>query len=252
MAATAGGTTATRRQRQSQALINTLLIRRLLGFWALVDPERIDESVSAFTFAALPLIESAAQLSSREAGVYYGAFKKAELRVTGAVAVDLAPASININAVRRGIALNGAIKTKKRISRGVPLARAMRLSQVDVVDVATRAATDVGRQTLIGTVQRDPVAVGWSRATSGSPCAFCAMLAGRGPVYLSADSARFEKSPDFEAHAKCNCTVEASFDRGQPWPEGSVALGKRWSEATRGVSGDEALKVFRRSMEGRS
>lgn len=44
----------------------------------------------------------------------------------------------------------------------------------------------------------------WRRVTDGNPCGFCAMLAGRGPVYRSA-----EKAGDGRRyHTRCGCTVE--------------------------------------------
>lgn len=60
-----------------------------------------------------------------------------------------------------------------------------------------RIVTDGARQTITGSVARDPGRIGWARVTSGG-CDFCEMLAGRGAVY-SAETATFE------SHDHCHC-----------------------------------------------
>lgn len=77
---------------------------------------------------------------------------------------------------------------------------------ITVGELATRAHYEVlraGRETIQQSAPR------WRRVTDGKPCEFCAMLAGRGPVYTSEDAA-----DGGQYHAHCGCTAEP-FD-GDP------------------------------------
>jgi hypothetical protein len=109
-----------------------------------------------------------------------------------------------------------------------------------------------GRRTLTGIAARDPQALGWGRTTSGDPCAFCRMLAGRGPTYKT------EKSADFEAHDGCGCSAEPLFKGGSP-PEQAAEYAREWNEAQRlarqdGTSStgtsNNALNNYRRYLAG--
>jgi hypothetical protein len=65
-----------------------------------------------------------------------------------------------------------------------------------------------GRDTIVGAVQVDPSSPRWQRFPGRpSPCEFCAMLAGRGPVYLSAETA---DGTDYHDH--CGCTAAPVWD----------------------------------------
>ena len=55
--------------------------------------------------------------------------------------------------------------------------------------------------TLMDSVMRDPQARGWGRVTSAKPCPFCAMLAGRGAVY------RTRQTATFMPHLHCACSA---------------------------------------------
>jgi hypothetical protein len=79
-----------------------------------------------------------------------------------------------------------------------------RAKAATVGEMASRAQYEVmqaGREVVQRTATR------WRRVTDGSPCGFCAMLASRGPVYRSQESAE-------GYHAHCGCTAEP-FD-GDP------------------------------------
>jgi hypothetical protein len=67
-----------------------------------------------------------------------------------------------------------------------------------------RILANAARATVITSTGNDPAAQGWSRSTSGG-CDFCKMLAGRGAVYRTVDTA------DFEAHDRCHCIAVPAF-----------------------------------------
>ena len=73
---------------------------------------------------------------------------------------------------------------------------------VKIAGALQRVVVDGARQTITGSVAKDPGRVGWARVTSGG-CDFCEMLAGRGAVY-SADTARFETHD----HCRCDAVID--------------------------------------------
>lgn len=79
-----------------------------------------------------------------------------------------------------------------------------RAKAATIGEMATRANYEVlraGRETVQRSARR------WRRVTDGNPCGFCAMVASRGPVYHSQESAE-------GYHSRCGCTAEP-FD-GDP------------------------------------
>ena len=73
-----------------------------------------------------------------------------------------------------------------------------------------------GRRTIQEWAKKDPRAIGWRRVSDGAPCAFCAMLVSRGPVYLSEKTALKADTPSGKYHAHCGCTVEVVYGDWQP------------------------------------
>ena len=78
--------------------------------------------------------------------------------------------------------------------------------------MVTRLVTHGSADTMVGSVRRDPAAVGWSRHTRAGGCGFCRMLQGRGSVY------RKQETAVFAAHDHCRCTVAPSWDPDAPVP----------------------------------
>ncbi len=73
-----------------------------------------------------------------------------------------------------------------------------------------------GRQTIKEWARKDQRAIGWRRVSDGDPCAFCAMLVTRGPVYTSEDKALHADTLSGKYHAHCGCTVEVVYGDWQP------------------------------------
>lgn len=65
--------------------------------------------------------------------------------------------------------------------------------------VTQRLTANADRATILTNTRRDPAGVRWYRGTSAKCCAFCAMVASRGAVYRS------EQSAEFKAHNSCHC-----------------------------------------------
>ena len=65
------------------------------------------------------------------------------------------------------------------------------------------------RETIIDSIDADPIGCGWQRVVRPGGCKFCRMLADRGGVYT-------RKSVWFASHANCNCGAVPSWDPDLP------------------------------------
>lgn len=88
----------------------------------------------------------------------------------------------------------------------------------------TRLALQAGRETTVGAVKVDPRARAWAREARANCCSFCAMLAGRGAVYKSGQTAgraandKFvgEGEGEFKYHNHCHCIAVPVFGVYEP------------------------------------
>lgn len=111
---------------------------------------------------------------------------------------------------------------------------------------AVRHVEQAGRDTVITATERDPAALGWARVpTSTQPCAFCWMLASRGPVY----GAREAAGAMTDWHDGCLCRVVTVYDPAT-WEGRDTyqAASRLWEQTTIGHSGRDALNAFRRAL----
>lgn len=88
-----------------------------------------------------------------------------------------------------------------------------------------RAAKTAGRQTVIRSTEASGRA--WRRISDGNPCAFCAMLVSRGPIYTSSQAAgevvgvrgvaRGKRKTGELFHDHCGCTVVEFYGSWADW-----------------------------------
>jgi len=98
----------------------------------------------------------------------------------------------------------------------------------------------------------------WARVLTGADnCPFCVMLASRGPIYGSAESAgripasfKWVDAQGFvnSYHDNCDCLVVPVFGKNWSGSEQSSALYKLWRDATKGFSGSDALNALSREL----
>ena len=146
-------------------------------------------------------------------------------------------------ATKVSLEVTGPIAQKDKIRRGKLADTARDESFVHAAGASTRHVLTGGRQSLLSLVDADSQALGWARVTDGDPCAFCAMLASRGPVYGSAAQA------GFSAHDACACTAEPVYSRDAPWPGRAREFQRLWRETTQNTSGRDSINAFRRAYE---
>lgn len=141
-------------------------------------------------------------------------------------------------------ALTRAVKPALVSAEPVP-----RVRLVQATTAIARHVEMAGRETLIFSAETDSARPGWARVLTGREnCAWCAMLASRGPVYRSESSA-LVRDDGRRFHDGCDCLVVPVFDRSS-WPGKAQAdrLLQFWQDSTRGQSGGDAVNAFRRAL----
>lgn len=249
MAATAAGAALTELQQAVQLRLAAQTISRLRAAWGLLDPDDLDATFERWLRTAVPIILAGRAVSARLAAAYVAAFRRAEFgTATDLAAVLAAPA--DVKTVTTSLLVTGPWSIKKAMTRGVPIAQAVDVAEARAAAAGMRHTLIGGRRTIVDTVAADRRALGWARVPSGRACAFCAMLASRGPAYKSAGGA------DFPAHDGCRCGVEPVYQADAAWPANSDRYRQLWDEHTAGLSGGpvagkgggEAFNAFRRAL----
>lgn len=144
-------------------------------------------------------------------------------------------------AVKVSLNVTGPIGQKSKRARGESVRSARDKSFVESSGAASRHVLTGGRQSLLTLLTDDSRARRWIRVTDENPCAFCSMLASRGPVYLTKDSA------GFRAHDHCACTAEAVYHANAPWPGRAREFRELWDRYIKGrYSGRKAIREWER------
>lgn len=242
MAATARGARLTQLHRQAQLALRARLLRDLMGVWQFFDPSDVDASWARLEPVVLALASNGRAASAQIAAAYYRGFRATE-------GIEGRPPIITLDdswqePARVSFRVTGPVAAKKFITLNRP--DVARQAYVSLAGSFGRWVLDAGRETVVQTALQDSQAMGWFRVTASDPCAFCAMLASRGPVYRSREAA------SFPAHDMCACTAEPRFVDGAHWPGRGREWQRLWSEVTRDTKGQESIRAFRRAYEGRS
>lgn len=215
MARTAAGTALTAQHRRAQAAIASVTLRRLTALWDLLDPNDLDRTSAAWVAASTDAVRGGYALSARAAATYYAAFRAVEVGTTLLASTVLPPATrMNTDAVRTSFIVTGPVSIKSGTGQGRPLERTVADSLVRVLGAGQRHTLAGGRDTIQDGIATDQVVIGYARVLGGEGCAFCVMLASRGAVYTSGESASssFQASGEdltgYEVHDHCQCSVE--------------------------------------------
>ena len=241
MAATAAGARLTEGHRLAQTRLGASVVRQMAGLWPLLDPEDLDATVERWLRLALPVVRSQHDASARLAAAYLRTFRSIEAPDLPPLRLPPPPA-FNPAQATTSLTVTGPVTVRTATGAGQTIAAASDAGLSASARAAMRLALNGGRSTIVDGVNADTDAQGWARATSGNPCAFCAMLASRGPAYS-------EESVGFEAHDGCSCSAEPVYDRDADWPAGSDLYRGLWQEA-KAADGDTTAN-FRRLIEAR-
>ena len=118
--------------------------------------------------------------------------------------------------------------------------------------VVDAAALQDGRSTVIHNANRDPAKPRWARVPVGKTCAWCLMLASRGAVYRSAQTA----GSATEFHRACDCQPTPSWDWGRDLPpsydEGELYGVYERARADAGSGDTKQITAAMRRLDGGS
>lgn len=246
MAATVEASRLTEAHRLAQARLGSITVQRVLASWPLLDVNDLDGSFPRWLRVVAPLVNGQRTVSATLAGNYLTTFRALELGAGVAPFAPIAAEALAADALATSLLVTGPVSIKTAVARGAQVAQAAEVAQASTARAAMRHVLDGGRNTISRTVEEDGTALGWARATSGKTCAFCALVASRGPVYKSKASA-LQRADGKRYHDGCNCTSEPVYRDDAKWPAGSDRFAEIYAEA-KAAEGDTALN-FRRLIE---
>lgn len=144
--------------------------------------------------------------SSRLAAEYVARTAK----LAGVEVPEFPHVQVNAALLHENLLVNGPVNIKQKIAAGIPPGAAKEQALERFLGVIQEEVLNGGRDVVIGASKYYGRSGRWRRVASGArPCAFCAMLAGRGPVYS-------KDTVDFVAHRSCGCTAELVFGEWEP------------------------------------
>jgi hypothetical protein len=226
--------------RLAQARIGAQTVKELADAWVLLDPTALDASYPLWMRAVSPIVGAARRQSARLAGNYMS-LTRSLAGVPGNPVIELAE-TLEARRLAASMLVTGPRSIQTALSKGVLLNTAMDVAKARAAAAGMRHALNGGRDTIVGSVKRDRLAVGFARSVSPAACAFCKMLQSRGAVYRS------EQSAGFASHDGCGCQAVAVWSRGDPLPKGAAENKKLWNESTKDLHGNDALNAFRRAV----
>lgn len=188
--------------RQQNLALRAATLRDAMRLWPALDVANMEETFPAWLAAQRILIRRDHRRTAALASAYLKAARFSS-GVPGSPVVLMAdpPPDAQVVAAMSTTARAGFFKA---LQAGRTVEEARQVALVRTLGATGRLALLGGRDTVRYSLAADPRGAGWQRIASGSACAFCRMLAGRGAVY-SAETA------DFSAHDHCGCTVAAVY-----------------------------------------
>lgn len=243
MAATAAGRRLTEAHRLAQVQVGALMTRHVMDTMSLLDPENVAATQDRWLRVNVPEVERFNRLSARLSAEYLARFRSAELGAGADAWAPVLARAVPTEQVVTSLSVTGPVALRDKVSRGVDLSKALNEATASAAGSATRLALNGGRSTVSGAIASDRRVLGFARVTSGRSCAFCAMLASRGPVYS-------RQTGSFRSHDHCKCTTEPVYRRDAAWPAGSEQYRDLWASSTEGLTGNDAMNAFRRALSG--
>lgn len=180
----------------AQSALVSAMSQQMPLLWPLIDETNLSESLPKYSLAVTALVHRYGQASAALAASYYDAERSAAA-VPGHFSPPLATPA-DFETVSKGVSW----ATKGLWGAEPDTETAQKLT----TSTAERYVLNAGRQTIIGGANADRKSHGWARTVEPGACAFCLLLATRGAVY------RTEQSAEFPAHDDCHCHAQPVFD----------------------------------------
>ena len=213
MALTVEGRALTEAHRRAQIALAARVDRISRSLWKRLDVADLDRSQPGWLTAQMALLSGAYSQSQDIAEEYVSAYRAAEATgPTGPFVAPLFPREESVAAMLIG----GPRQVKAYIGQGASPGAAHGAALSKLTGMARRQVLAGGRMAIDATTEYDSKAIGWRRVTDGKPCAFCAMLASRGPVYASEERASEVAGSGLRYHSHCGCTAEIVYGEWIP------------------------------------
>lgn len=196
-----------------------------------LDPSDLTGSFLRFREQAVQLILGGRGLAEREADEYYrklAAFKGHAPMLAG---VPHPSGSAGVVKAQLSGATGRSLGRAAYVrSTGGATAAALAAAKSQMLGAAKRTIIQASRDRLTAVSRADHRIKGWARVSDGDPCAFCAMLCGRGPVYS-------DDTVDFIAHARCGCNARLVYwdDPDGGWSDEAQAYREAYEQGVIGL-----------------
>lgn len=229
--------------RVAQTRLRATSVAELVALWPMLDPKRLDDTFPGYLAAMRALVGARRAEASLLTAAYLRAYRAAE-GASGTFAPALA-GPVNPDALETSLRVTGPVTIKRATGAGRELPEAARTALSQTAGTLVRQVANASRETTFGSMRRDSASKGWARVTDGKACAFCAMLASRGPVYSTKGTA------DFQTHDRCGCEPVLVYS-GDGWTDQSRFYRQVYDEAKAANGGRVTSAQFRQFYEGRS
>ena len=230
MANSVDGRELTEAHQSAQQALSNEAIAEARFLWGRLDADDLEGSEAAWLALMVLLLSQQVVRSQRLAGAYFEQYSFAETGRAGDVSFA-GPAGLALS-----LRLAGPARVKALIRGGMSPEGALDAARTKFEGIVSRQALMGGRLTVAASTGADRRARGWRRVTDGDPCAFCALMASRGPAYRS------ESSAGTQYHGHCGCTAEPVYG---DWVPNEAEQG--FIDAYRGSSG-KTLRSVTQSM----
>ena len=201
------GKRLTERHLVAQAQIGDQAAERVGKAWDLIDVDDLDGTFNRFAAEATKVAIGGFAESERVAARYLPQFGDAE----GVPNLTVPPPrGLDTDQFLHDLLMYGPVSVKKKIGEGWAPFLARQETVGRLLEMVSNTVQMGGRNLIIGASKYRGKSGRWRRVASGpKPCAFCGMLAGRGPVYR-------EETVTFEAHPGCHCGAELVLSEWEP------------------------------------
>lgn len=207
MALTAEGAALTASNQRQQLALAVRAVGASKPIW-----ERVLSSQSVWLAAQLEILRRYHSQSQDLTEAYVEAYRVAE----GVASASIERIAFPLQEMTSVALVGGPYEVKNFIGKGASADVAMGKGFNKFSGLLRRQVLSGGRMMIDATTAGDSNAIGWRRVTDGNPCAFCAMLASRGPVYRSAEKASAVAGSGLRYHRHCGCTAEIVYGEWKP------------------------------------
>ena len=235
-------TTLARRHRSAQQALAATLTLDITRLWRALVGEDGPRPVWDDTLRPqLATLVQERRTRSAALALSYYQMARADAGVAGdppVVRVPRAPAA----QVDTALTVTGLVSYERAVRSGRTPDQASDTAIVTVTGAAERLVQDAGRTAIAEAVRRDDQAVAWYRLPGPTPCPFCAMLASRGAVYKTRETASVTEDGD-RYHDHCACTPVPVFSRDAALPPEVQRWVDAWPQVTAGA--EDPIKAWR-------